>query len=93
MKKLKINVTEKDIEDGIEKDSHWCPIARAVRRIFPDQPITVGDDTVMIDDHHIYLTRRAMEFVHNFDTEGPVEPFAFCVLISEQLAKEIKAKN
>jgi hypothetical protein len=83
MKKITIDVTQDDIKEGEKASAEFCPIACAVRRLFPDSYIRVDDllevgpDDSDKDSEYYDLPESALEFIHNFDIGRHVEPFSF----------------
>ena len=72
---MKIQVTKKDINKGIIEDVHYCPIARAVKRIVKkNAEVTVNGTSVTIT---VPLTAQMQRFVEKFDNEEAVGPFSF----------------
>jgi hypothetical protein len=88
---LKITVTQDDINNGAPT-SCACPIALAVRRMFPGAFISVGmlgiyihylhTDSV-VNDKRYRATPRVLEFIRHFDAGIPVQPATFDVLECE----------
>jgi len=82
---LDIEVNQQDIETGVPSDEHWCPIARAVRRLVPDvECVTVDSGVLSVvlttdrEEHlEAELPLNAKEFVAMFDDLEAVQPFRF----------------
>lgn len=73
-----IRVTAEDIEDGVRKDAHQCPLARALKR-------RTGDDTASVNGEefcfyketgvtHRRMSGSTQRFVENFDRGQRVRP-------------------
>lgn len=81
LKQLKITVTEDDIEKGTRCHAFSCPIARALKRM-KYEDVTVSNYLLLfknntgISDFFI-LSRRAVKFIKDFDTNKKVKPFTF----------------
>lgn len=78
-KRFTIEVSKKDIENGIREDPHNCPIANAVRKKFN---IRIKHDvcvdwSVRIKDIHYKNTGRTMIFINKFDAGKKVKPTKF----------------
>lgn len=86
---LTVNVTSDDIKNGVRKDPRCCPIARAVNRTLDiEDGVEVYEFYIQTDDYtitgygdihrEIYaLPKNAVEFICDFDSSKPVEPFEF----------------
>jgi hypothetical protein len=93
MKKIYVNVTQKDITHGRKGDRQSCPIARAVRRHFDPTKIEVSISSLTIivwsvDGSYdiiwdVKTPDVAEEFIHNFDSGKLVSPFKFTVEVPE----------
>lgn len=79
--KLKINVTQACIDDGIPCDTAFCPIALAVKKVQADGLKTynayVSFSHCIIEDKMFSLPLVAERFIHDFDGHCPVKPFSF----------------
>ena len=73
---MKIKVTQEHIHNGTPGDSECCPIALAVKEIFPNNHISVCKDCVAIDDDACN-TEAISWFIDDFDRFLDVEPFEF----------------
>jgi hypothetical protein len=87
-----VNVTAEHIRDGIAADALQCPVAFALKSIFPyAERVTVGANLLMVKHYRsmfqtFYVMPQSVhDFILAFDglTPGTVEPFSF------QLEKEI----
>jgi hypothetical protein len=87
--RLDIDVNQKDIDQGVESDEHWCPIARAVRRLVPGVECVTVDSgmlsVVLTEDREEHLEAElpldAKEFVAMYDDLDRVQPFRFSVVL------------
>ena len=78
-----VEVTRKDIDLGIAKSRHACPVALAVRRATKTprsefEQVSVTREGVC----HGFVkftraSRRLRRFIKRFDDQKPVEPFKF----------------
>lgn len=78
-KKIRAEVTERDIRLGVCGDSRRCPIARALNRAMGTrQAVGVGSE-IMFDRDGLYLTtpKVLLTFMNRFDNRKPVSPFSF----------------
>lgn len=82
-KRIRIEVTPRDIEHGIRGDSSRCMIAVAIARAVPNASrIEVDTQTVRFTDGEgsrwAYITPPiASQYVVDFDAGDPIDPFAF----------------
>lgn len=73
---LVVDVTDNDIKTGKRGSRISCPIARAVRRVFPNSIISVWYTTIRVDDK-VYIPDEPKKhelFVESFDEGGVVVP-------------------
>lgn len=83
MTKLKITVTQEDIEEGQARSCHRCPVALAMSRtigrelvVYPHYAGTLGMDVVC------FFPSEVEQFIADFDEGKPVKPFSFTVKAS-----------
>lgn len=69
---LRVDVSQYCIDNGQPKEADSCPIALAVRKMYPDVNISV-DGWLYIDEYS-YRSDAAEEFVVRFDGGEEVEP-------------------
>lgn len=87
--KFSIDVTADDIDRGVERSHHFCPIALSLKRIFRDyRTVSVGRSrfSVTLDNDSVYhglLPSKASSFTHTFDMGLDVLPFSFEVSTDE----------
>lgn len=80
---MKVKVEQRHIDNGMEFDACKCPIALALREMFPETEIYVcGKDnptTIRIERIIYEIPDKAIEFITDFDLAGSarVEPFEF----------------
>ena len=78
---MKVTVTQEHIDNGWAMDACKCPIALALKEMFPETKIYVcGRDnptTIRIDRIIYEIPDKAIEFITDFDLSGHVEPFEF----------------
>lgn len=89
MKRLKIKVTQEDINDGEVLDACNCPIARATRRGLSEaghqvSKVTVNNTHVKVRAKTGHITNyklspAAKRFVNAFDNCNDVNPSVFVV--------------
>lgn len=103
MKKIKISITQKNIDTGIRKDCTKCPIALAFKEKFKffTTANVYSDGSFVIKNPYSYLNlcdylpRSAKTFIKNFDEHGifDVIPFFFYLKVSnKEYNKLIKLK-
>jgi hypothetical protein len=80
VKTITVNVTQEDIEKGVQKDCGDCPLALALRRELATF-VAVGNAArgwEAWENGNIYeLSQAAISFVKQFDAGLPVEPSTF----------------
>ncbi len=69
---MKINVTQKHINQGISGDKNKCPICNAIRAVFPHELIEVGGIFVSISKK-LYRIPRHTTDIDNQDYPLPFE--------------------
>jgi len=84
--KVKVIVTEQDIVNGIRHDCSSCPIALALKRVFPNSDPDVGYDSYIHRNGQSTLVLTvpptAQDFILRFDDGEDVEPFEFEAIAS-----------
>lgn len=78
-KKIRVNVTQRDIERGTPERSDICPIARAARRHEGLREAFVAQTHVELvwPSRVVELPPEARVFILAFDKGHPVAPFSF----------------
>jgi len=71
-----IEVTQKDIDNGIRCDIGNCPIALAMTRRF-NKRVTIGQSYTLCNDKVVSLPFDARTFILEFDDGKIVQPFTF----------------
>lgn len=82
LKKLKVTITGKDINEGDRRCDHSCPIALAVRRKTKSGKVSVGDTGITIRGVYWKLTDWARDFVANFDRIGRSAVYPATVVVA-----------
>ena len=59
--------------------SHGCPVAQALRRVFPQKTVVVGRSIAYIDGFAHPLSHEARETTANWDNRRPVLPCSFTI--------------
>ncbi len=72
-----VTVKHEDITNGIPRSCNDCPIALALRRLFPEAAVHVAYHRIAIDDGRTVTPDIVRKFVKDFDRGRPVEPFEF----------------
>ena len=90
--RVRISVTQKDIERGVPGSKQFCPIARAACRVFREtkkriivNPKKIGyplnDAYYLCDPVYEYiLPERITTWIKRYDNHMPVKPFRFVTL-------------
>lgn len=78
---LQIDVTQDDIDAGEPYKECDCPIAKAIKRMWPDSgPVVLAETITITRDNarRSYATPDiAAVFMEAFDEGNPVRPFSF----------------
>lgn len=75
---LPVTITKQDIREGKKGDAYNCAIARALKRIFNTQSVSVSGSSATIDGVSYRLPQEAYDFVSRFDNlKTSVQPFTF----------------
>lgn len=84
MSMVDLKITKEDIESGKPGDGEFCPIAYSAKRTFgPEASVSVDGDTVQVELSFLNesltyeLTKKAENFVYDFDDYKKVKPFKF----------------
>lgn len=76
---MKINVTQEDIDNGKVRNSCYCPVALAMRRVTKETWSVTGIG--LFCDSKIGLNKSTpksvLQFIRAFDIGMPVSPFEF----------------
>lgn len=69
--KVHVSVTQEDIDNGVQQDCHFCPIARALaREIGPNIAVTARVATYRENEYRLWaaaLPPHAQRFISAFD--------------------------
>lgn len=83
--RTKVNVTKRDIANGLRFDCQGCPIAIAVRRALRLKKgcqISAESVGVFIGQREVkyrYYGKQVTEFMFAFDRKASVKPFSFSI--------------
>lgn len=81
LRTYKVSVTQEHIRKGSRHDCSSCPIALALKDMFPGRHVFVDIISMRVGRHNSYghcdLTH---EFMKDFDNGKPVEPFDFLMV-------------
>jgi hypothetical protein len=66
---MKIQVTQEDINEGIQLNSFGCAIGRALQRQYPDIEASVGLMAFYLEGFSYRSTDEMITFVRNFDRD------------------------
>ena len=90
MERIKIQVTDKDINNGRKYSTANCPIALAIRRTVKDrQKTSWGANIISVtpafisfgDNVDLKVSRSAKRFMNEFDKGGDVKAFNFILKV------------
>ena len=74
---MRIEVTEKHIENGKTMSDTKCPVALAIQDLIPNRNVRVGARWIRIDGQWIQSPSHVCNFVREFDDHKDVYPFSF----------------
>lgn len=78
---MKVTVTEDDIKFGIPKCSESCPVAIAIKRLYPDRVVKVGITGIyLVKDGitHVYkMPKEITVAITSYDYGKPMTPVEF----------------
>jgi len=83
--RVKIEVTQEDIDKGSRESETHCPVARAVKRAIPWFNVRAGNSVLYLDNKSgqpvckVCLPFRAQDFIERFDNRVEVRPETFFV--------------
>jgi hypothetical protein len=82
MSRVKIHVTQDDIDKGIQSNCVECPVARALNRagikgLVASGFVSVNDGDTFYNGFYAELPRSASRFINRFDKGWSVKPFDF----------------
>ena len=84
---MKFTVTEDNIINGEHLDSKQCPVALAIRDVFPRKgEILVSLSYILIGTKYYKTPLKVRKFIDKFDgfiLEGRINPFTFELPIDE----------
>lgn len=83
MKQIKVRVTRKHIKGGVQKNCARCPIALALRDVFPEGSVSVSKVDGTVGETHFSLSARAQKFIAAFDSGRKVKPATFIFKIDD----------
>jgi hypothetical protein len=66
-----IEVTQDDIDCGRRYDNCACPVALALRRMFPGQSVMVYQTHAVVGGKSYLLDREGADLIYYFDRRGP----------------------
>ena len=79
MVRIKVSVTQQDIDNGRRQDPFSCPIALSLRRAFGAEQIRIESHRIIIGNQEYRPSKRMKTFIHKFDSGKSVEPQTFIV--------------
>src|SRR6266446_6867312 len=81
---MRIRVTQRDIDEGVQSNCFHCPVARAVKRVFKATEVWVREIIIVTKAgaQRTYVTpTAAVDFTERFDSAmpefGSPKPFSF----------------
>ena len=89
--KTRINITQKDIDNGKKCGCDTCPVALAIkRRVIKNAFVEVGLYDIGLATESISLNETTCDFVRRFDRYGrnKVKPFSFTIDIPKKFLRK-----
>jgi hypothetical protein len=87
MKSITIQVTQEDINAGIQKNTSGCAIALAMKRQLGHYDLCVCSLSILIEGKRYKTSNEMATFVHDFDNEKAlVFPAEFLLDLSEPIS-------
>lgn len=84
---VRIDVTQKDIDEGAQGRCEDCPVTLALQRVVPDA--RVYSSRFFTFDGYLKAAPPAVHrFIYDFDLGKPVQPFSFPLDIPKRFLKE-----
>ena len=78
-----VEVTQEDINKGCPNFGHACPVALALKRLFPTYQVIVNTNQVTLHDDREYkiakLPPEVVRFVYDFDYTKTGQPITFTI--------------
>lgn len=93
--RIKIDVTQEDIDSGLRGSCHDCPVARAILGVLaPLNVVLVGTTYISLEKPGCRWTGRSTKkiskFIQQFDSGILVKPFSFSLNIPEKFLGDQK---
>lgn len=92
MPTVELNITSKDIKNGVRGEGDSCPIARAALKagftgVNVDDTLAfdIKDPVYGTDEVYLSLPKKALKFIENFDEGKTVKPFKLRLRIKQAL--------
>ena len=83
---MKIQVTEEDIKNGVRHFCSSCPVALAIKKLYPAETwVSVSARRVVIEETSYDLPEVAITFIQMFDKGQKVEPITFDLPLPDSL--------
>lgn len=73
--KIKIEVTQEDIDKGTRRDSQRCMAAQCLLRMYPDSDVAVGSFAIWVDNKAFIPDETFRQKINAYDYGMVVEPF------------------
>ena len=87
--RIKVDVTQEDIDHGVQSDCRKCPVARAISRALGFQVEAYSTIGIWLSDSDKVPTPAiASAFIRQFDEFKPVSPFSFDLEVPTELVKQ-----
>jgi len=95
--RVKVNVTSRDIKEGVPRDCENCAIARAIKKLVKSEYSNdvVITDYVQICGINYGRNSKIVNFVDKYDTERKetIKPISFVISIPKEYLNNRTIKN
>lgn len=90
--RVRVEVTQDDIDKGARNCGSRCPIARSLKRCLGVRHVWVYRKSVRLDEKAMIgdMPKLAQKFIHEFDNRCTVHPFGFYIRFKKDTSKPIE---
>lgn len=80
-----VTVTQADIDGGVRNKCTKCPVALALKRLFPGRRISVANYSIKVGSCLERMPSEVISFVSWFDIGRAVQPFSFPLTLPDEV--------
>jgi hypothetical protein len=88
-----VQITQNDIDEGVRGACFNCPMARALKRKFPDKRVMATTSEVLIGEAEFIYDGKVRGIILNYDITNNMEPFDVVVTPGSIRYSEPKQKK